>query len=269
MLAMGLSLETTDFKRILIAPKPVILGLLGQMLLLPCCALLIIKIVHMSPEVAVGLLLLAASPGGVTSNAISFAARADIALSVSLTAISSVFVAFTLPLWAAYGMSMILDSETDFSLSVASSIVQLASLTIAPVIAGMVLRHYFRSVAIDCTDFLRKFCFLLICFMAITTTFYNVEHFVSVSDVLRILLICSTLMLLTMLVAAGISRLCGLSVSESMTLVIEVGVQNIAITLFAAMSLLQRPEIARLPLIYGILMISLPWLFIYYFKHKK
>ena len=268
MFGMGLALRTADFRPVLMQPKAALLGLGGQMILLPLCGLLITNFLPMQPEIAVGLILLAASPGGVTSNAISFAAGADIALSISLTALSSLLVAFTLPLWATYAMSVYMGADAEFALPIGKSILQLALLTILPVTAGMLIRRYTKTLALGCIEFFRKFSIILICFLALSSTWYNIAHFDSLFDVLAITMQCALLMVMTMCIAYILSRFFELSSPQGMTIVIETGVQNVAITLFAAMALLQRPEVARLPLVYGILMITVPWFFVAYFKRK-
>lgn len=97
MLGMGMTLTLADFRRIVKFPKAVLVGLANQLLFLPLVALLMIFAFDLQAELAVGLMLLALCPGGATSNLISHLAKADLALSITLTAISSVIVNFTLP----------------------------------------------------------------------------------------------------------------------------------------------------------------------------
>ncbi len=239
------------------------------MVLLPLWGLLITRFLPMPPEIAVGLMLLAASPGGVTSNAISFAAKADIALSICLTAVSSILVSFTLPLWAAYAINTYMDVEGELSLPIGKSILQLALLTILPMAIGMIIRRYAGDAAVKPVEFFRKLSIVLICFLAISTVWFNLDYFSSMEDFLTVTLLCVLFMITIMCIAYKMSTYFKLSTHQGITIVIETGVQNLAITLFAVMTLLQRPEVGRLPLVYGILMITVPWFFVAYFKRKR
>ena len=239
------------------------------MVLLPLCGLLITRFLRMPPEIAVGLMLLAASPGGVTSNAISFAAKADIALSICLTAVSSILVSFTLPLWAAYAINTYMDVEGELSLPVGKSILQLALLTILPMTIGMMIRRYAGDSVVKPVEFFRKFSIVLICFLALSTVWFNLEYFSNILDFLTIAALCVLFMLTTMCIANMMSNYFKLSTHQGITIVIETGVQNLAITLYAVMTLLQRPEVGRLPLVYGILMITVPWFFVAYLKRNQ
>lgn len=269
MFGMGLALRAADFKPVLIQPKAVLLGLGGQMVLLPLWGLLMTTLLPMPAEIAVGIMLLAASPGGVTSNAISFAAKADIALSISLTAISSIFVSFTLPLWAAYAVNTYMGIEGELVLPVGKSILQLALLTILPMTMGMVIRYYAEALAVKPVEFFRKLSIVLICFLALSTVWFNLDYFSNFADFLAVTGLCVLFMGTTMCIAYMVSLYFKLSSPQGVTVVIETGVQNLAITLFAVMTLLQRPEVGRLPLVYGILMITVPWLFVAYFKRNR
>lgn len=269
MFGMGLALRMVDFRPVLTQPKAAILGLAGQMALLPLWGLLLTRLLPVPAEIAVGLMLLAASPGGVTSNAISFAARADIALSICLTAVSSVLVSFTLPLWAAYAINTYMGTAGELNLPIGKSILQLALLTILPMTMGMITRRYAGESAVKAVEFFRRFSIVLICFLALSTVWFNLDYFSSVKDFLTITALCALFMLTIMGMAYIMSIHFKLSTPQGMTIVIETGVQNLAITLFAVMALLQRPEIGRLPLVYGILMITVPWFFVAYFKRQQ
>src|SRR5690606_15131194 len=118
MFGMGLSLTTTDFKRVAVYPKAVLVGVVGQMVLLPAVGFLIAAVLLDQPALAVGLVLLAACPGGTTSNLITHEARGDLALSVTLTAIVSVVTIMTIPLITGIAMRVFADVSTHVSLPV-------------------------------------------------------------------------------------------------------------------------------------------------------
>ena len=269
MFGMGLALRTVDFLPVFTQPRAALTGLLGQMILLPLWALLLTSLLPVPAEIAVGLMLLAASPGGVTSNAISFAARADIALSICLTAVSSILVSFTLPLWAAYAVSAYMGAEAELSLPIGKSILQLALLTILPMTLGMITRRCTGESALKSVEFFRRFSIVLICFLALSTVWFNLDYFSSVADFLTVTMLCALFMVTIMCIAYFVTARLQFPPAQGMTIVIETGVQNLAITLLVVMTLLQRPEVGRLPLVYGILMITVPWLFVSYYKRKQ
>ena len=108
MFGMGLSLTLTDFKRVLVYPKAMLIGLMNQLVLLPAIGFALILLFPVQPEIAIGLILLAACPGGPTSNLITHLAKGDTALSVSLTAVSSMVTVFTIPFIVNLGLILVM-----------------------------------------------------------------------------------------------------------------------------------------------------------------
>ena len=111
MLGMGLSLVVDDFKRIFLQPKSIIIGLINQLILLPIIAFVLVSIFQLQPEIAVGVMILAACPGGATSNLISHLAKADAALSVTLTAFSSFITIITIPFIVNFSLEQFLNES--------------------------------------------------------------------------------------------------------------------------------------------------------------
>jgi bile acid:Na+ symporter, BASS family len=114
MLGMGLSLVTGDFKRILVHPKAILIGLFNQLILLPLLGFGLMYLFPIKPEYAVGIILLAACPGGPTSNLIAYLGRGDGALSISLTAFSSLVTIITIPFIVNYGMQLHMGASAKF-----------------------------------------------------------------------------------------------------------------------------------------------------------
>jgi len=147
MFGMGLSLTINDFKRVITSPKAILIGLINQLVLLPAIGFLLVSAFSMSEEIAIGLILLAACPGGPTSNLITHLAKGDTALSVSLTAISSVITVITIPIVVNLGFLMVQGSGTAFQLDVVQTIGQVFIIVLIPVSLGMLLRRYKTSFA--------------------------------------------------------------------------------------------------------------------------
>ena len=137
MLGMGLSLVLDDFKRIALYPKATLIGLSNQLLFLPIIAFVIIKLLNLAPMVAVGFMLLAACPGGTTSNLIAHVSRGDTALSITLTAISSFISVLTIPLIITYSLNHFVGNAQTIELPVVATIMQILIITVVPVSIGL------------------------------------------------------------------------------------------------------------------------------------
>ncbi|MEM0981965.1 MAG: bile acid:sodium symporter family protein, partial [Cyanobacteria bacterium P01_H01_bin.58] len=140
MLGMGLGLTLSDFHRILVEPKAVLLGLVAQLVMLPAVGFGLAMAFPLTPELAVGLIILAACPGGPTSNLLTYLAKGNVALSITLTAISSLITVFTIPLVVNLAMGTFLGEATALTLPFVTTVIQIAVITLVPVSLGMVLR---------------------------------------------------------------------------------------------------------------------------------
>jgi BASS family bile acid:Na+ symporter len=156
MTGLGLSLTIADLKRVIVVPKAATIGLVGQLLALPLLALALASVLAPSPEIAVGAIILAACPGGVTSNAYVFAARADVALSVTLTAISSVITVFTIPLLTYLAMQVFMDAAQRPDLPTVNIFRTLFMLSIVPIATGMAVRWRWPAFAESLLERLRR-----------------------------------------------------------------------------------------------------------------
>lgn len=141
MAGMGLELTLKDFKRVRQHPKAVFIALFCQLIILVAIAFMICKVFALLPMIAVGLMLLAASPGGATANLFSYLYKGDIALNITLTAINSVLAAFTLPLIVNFALLHFVASEQHVGLQF-SKIIQVFVIILFPVIIGMLIRHF-------------------------------------------------------------------------------------------------------------------------------
>ena len=140
MLGMGLSLTIGDFKRIKEDPKGVFIGLFNQLILLPIIGYLIVVALQLKAELAVGVMLIAACPGGATSNLISNLAKGDIGLSVTLTAFSSMITVFTIPLIVNFAFLQFMDTDETVTLSFWDTFIKMVLITVVPVSIGMFAR---------------------------------------------------------------------------------------------------------------------------------
>lgn len=147
MLGMGLSLVPEDFQRIRRYPKAVAVGTVCQVLLLPLIGLLITSVVPMQPAIAVGLIILAICPGGPSSNLMTYLAKGDVALSVTLTAISSIITVFTIPIFANLALQHFLGQSAAIALPIGQTMLQIFLITLLPTAIGMAIRQQFPDRA--------------------------------------------------------------------------------------------------------------------------
>ena len=148
MLGMGLSLVVEDFKRIFFQPKAIVIGLINQLILLPIIAFGLTSVFSLKPEIAVGLMILSACPGGPTSNLISHLAKADIALSVTLTAFSSFITILTIPFIVNFSLEQFLDQSNMIQLDIGKTFAQILMIVIIPISIGMLIRKYKEKFAL-------------------------------------------------------------------------------------------------------------------------
>lgn len=147
MMGMGLTLVPADFKRIFLFPKAVITGLILKLLFIPAFTFLMLSVMPMSPELAVGFVLLAACPGGATTNLITHLAKGDVALSITLTAISSVVAVFSIPIFVEIGLLQFMGSRQAIELPFLQTVVQIILITVLPVCVGMLVFNRFPKTA--------------------------------------------------------------------------------------------------------------------------
>jgi BASS family bile acid:Na+ symporter len=251
MFGMGLSLTKQDFLELGKEPKPVIVGLVGQLLLLPILAYGVAILFGLSQHLAIGIMILAACPGGTSSNIISHLARANLALSVSLTAVTTLVCVFTTPLIIQFAINQF-DTNPAASFSLLSTTLGLIFITLLPVLLGIFLRHKFPTQAISSEPFFRRLATGFLIFMIIAITYQERTNILD--SLVQVLMPATTLNL----VAIAIGLLLGLAFKlvkrDCVTLGIEVGVQNSSMAILIAVSFLERPDYAIAAGVYGLAM---------------
>ena len=225
MFDLGLTLSPSDFMLVARRPKAVVVGLAGQLVMLPLLAWLLVSVIQLPPVFAVGVLLIACCPGGSSSNIFSMLAGGDVALSVSLTALSSVITVFTIPVvmqlaTATAGM------EQGIELPVVSLVAQNIVSMLLPIALGIVCRACLPRFAQRAERVLSKLAFPAL--MLLAGVFF-VQHYHTIADNFMRLGISITLMLLASLATAWLmATVTRLREQERRTIVIEVGMQNAA-----------------------------------------
>ena len=253
MFDLGLSLRFEDFGKVFRHPWPIVVALFGQLVLLPAIALGLAYLFRLPPVFFIGLVLIACCPGGSSSNVFSKLAKGDVALSVTLTAISSVITLFTIPFIMSWATRLVGDS-VGITLPVGNLIKQNLVLMLLPVLLGIGL-HYAWPKAAEKTDkVLSKLAFPLL--LVLITVFY-IQHHRTILDNIGVLGACVTaLILLAISCSALLSHLVRNDAQQRRTVIIEVGMQNAAQAIAIASSpLIFANEVMAIPaILYSLMM---------------
>ena len=252
MMGMGLTLTIDDFKRVLQYPKAMALGITFQILLLPLIAWLVISVLGLTTELAVGLMILASCPAGSTSNLITHLSKGDTALAISLTLISSLVTIFTIPFVVNLSISHFMLEGQSESLPLFKTILSVLLIVAVPVAIGMFLKHKFSGFA-DKSQKAFKIISALFLVLIIISALYeekeNLGEFFRLAGPASLLLNVLTLGLSFML-----ARMIKLPFKESLTISIESGIQNGTLGIAVATTLLHNNAMSIPSAIYSIIM---------------
>lgn len=267
MMGLGLTLSIDDILRVIIMPKAVVTGLAGQLLLLPLVAFALAYLMNPAPVIAIGLILLAACPGGITSNAYVFASRGDIALSVTLTTVASLFTVFTMPLLAWLALNRFAEGSDIMAVPVGNMMRSLAQLTILPIALGMGVRKFKPGFAEKMVEPVRKMAIGILIMVIVTNTWFSIDtlkHYFLQAGMAAFLLNITCMSL-----GYGLSRLMRLNTDQTISITYEVGLQNLSLALVLANTLLGVADYAAVTLIYGFFMKFTALSFMAYAKKLK
>ena len=240
MFIIGASLTTTDFKRLKEQPKKILIATLGQVLLLPLAAWLLILVIQPSTAVAGGMLLVSLCPGGAMSNIYSFLAKANVALSVTLTAMNSLFSVVALPLLIATVFPSLFDLGTDINGLIKKQSLQLLLLLLCPVIFGMGLRHTSPSfMAKAMPTFERMGALGLLTLLAAIFIQFQQQIIEQLSSLMVLAVLFS---LLSLVLAYCLCRLLRLKQEDEAAVIIEFPVRNLALTAMIAVSIFNNSQ---------------------------
>jgi len=251
-LGMGLSLTEKDFKNIFLRPRAVTTGLISQMLLLPLIAFFIAGISKIDPLYKVGLMIIASCPGGATSNLVTYILRGNVALSISMTALNSMITLITIPLVVALSLGFFLHQDASIRLDVGNTILNVFLITLVPAYAGTRIRKWKPLLADGLERPLKIILPLLLAGIYAGVVFIEREgESTSYKDFITIFPYALALHLAAMATGLLVARLAGLKLRDRFTIVIEVGLQNSALAIFVATTLLKSQAMAMVPVIYG------------------
>lgn len=251
MFGLGLSLTKDDFLRILKVPKPVILGLFAQMILLPGLALALCYGFGLPQEYCIGMMILAASPGGVTANIFSHLARGDVALNITLTAINSVLAAVTLPLIVGLSIAHFAGSEQQVGFQFKKAI-EVFAIVLVPVFVGIMVKARNSSFADKMDKPVRIFSILFLVVLIVAAVLQERENLMATFPQIGAAVLAFNL--LSMAIGYSLPRLLKLPHSQSIAISMEVGIHNGTLALYMALSVLAVYAYAMPAAIYSVLM---------------
>ena len=266
MLGMGLSLMVEDFRRIFKFPKATLIGLVNQLIFLPAIGFGICHIFKLPNELAIGMMLLAACPGGVTSNLISHVSKGDTALSISLTAISSFITLITIPLYVGFAYTYFNDTGQSVDVDELGMLLQVLVIVIIPVSVGMFIRSRNEAFALRMDKPVRIFSVLLFVLILLSIIIKEqktiVEYFPQIGGA------TVTLNLLTLLIGYYSAKLFNLNQKQAITIAIESGIQNGTLAIVIASTVLADFTLSIPAGIYGLIMFISSGFIMYYFGKK-
>ena len=161
MLGLGLGLKLEDFTRVLKTPKDFFVGFISQLIILPIVAYLLIVLLRTPPEIAIGVMIIAAAPGGVTSNLLTSFAKGDVALSISLTAIISLLCVFTIPFIVLTSAELLGKTEATNNVSLFNMTKDMFLIVTVPVILGMLFRKFVPNLSLKLEPIAKKISIVL------------------------------------------------------------------------------------------------------------
>jgi len=252
MFGMGLSLIFADFKRILTFPKAVFIGLISQMVVLPLIGYLIATTLNLSPTIAIGIMLLAACPGGATSNLLTHLAKGDLALSITLTAISSLLSIISIPIIVQFALAHFGSQSQVVSIDAITMIKQLFIIILIPVSIGMMIRAKYSSFA-DKMEKPVRIASTVIFILVIIGVVFSIRdvfmEYLSEAGLPSIMLNVST-----MSIGFLLAIIFKLTKPQAISISIETGIQNGTLAITLATIALNNAEYSIVPAIYGLLM---------------
>jgi len=255
--SLGLTLTPADFRRVFTAPKGVGIGLVNLLLISPLLAFLIADVYGLAAALAVGVVLLGASPGGTTANLLTHLARGDVALSVSMTAVSSVASVITVPLYLSLGAEYFDARDISDEISMPGVAARVFLITLVPLSIGMLIRARRTDWALRNMHRART---IALCAFVIVVTGAIINEFDTISDAFgEIAAAVITLNVLAMTVSFFIARAARLDNRQSTAIAMELGVHNTTVALAVATTV--DDELAGPAAVYGLFMFFTAGLF--------
>ena len=267
MLGLGLGLTTKDFTRVIRNPKDFIIGLICQLILLPIIAYILILVFQTPIEIALGVMIIAAAPGGVTSNVMTKFAKGDVALSVSLTAIISLISIISVPLIVFNSANFLGVSNISQEITLTGVALKMAGVVTVPVIIGMIIRRFSEKFISSNINFIEKITgiLFLIVFAAIwIEERENILYYLTQSGIIVL-----TLNIVMMLIAYFIAKSFATGIKQVKCIALECGLQNGTLAVFVATQVFNEVVYMIPTAAYALIMYITGFIFMYILKNSR
>jgi BASS family bile acid:Na+ symporter len=264
MFVLGLGLTGGDFLRVVKQPRDFFVGAFSQILLLPVIAFILVKIWPIAPELAIGVMIIAAAPGGVTSNLLTSFAKGDVALSISLTAIISLLSVITVPFIVLTSVGLLSDSNINQDISLFSMSRDMFLIVTAPVILGMLVRRFASGAALKSEPIAKKISillFVLVLLGAIAAEKENVVSYFAQAGLITLVLNVAM-----MVIAYYVAKLLATGTEQKKCITIECGLQNGTLAIFVATSIFGSGMYVIPAATYSLIMFATSLIFVYFVR---
>jgi BASS family bile acid:Na+ symporter len=251
MLGLGLSLTIDDFKRVVQYPKAILIGLISQMIILPLICFFIVRLFGLSPELAVGLMLLAASPGGPTANLYSHLYKGDVALNISLTAVNSLISLFTLPFIVNFAIDYFLNSGQVVPMQF-KKVIEVFAIVLIPVSFGMLLKSRFPALSVKLNKPVKILSALFLVLIIAGVVYQERENILSYFKMVGSAALVFNI--LSMAIGYYLPKLLKTGEKQAIAIGMEIGIHNGTLAIYIALSVIGNSMMSVPPAIYSLIM---------------
>ena len=267
MLGLGLGLKIDDFTRILKTPKDFFVGFFSQLIILPLVAYLLIIILKIPPEIAIGVMIIAAAPGGVTSNILTKFANGDVALSISLTAVISLISIITVPLIIFTSADLFGITDISQNISMTGIALKMFLVVTVPVILGMIIRKFAENFVNSKIQIFEKLNIILFVIFFIAAFYEDRESFIDF--LMQAGFITSVLNITMMIVAYYLGKTFASGIKQQKCIALECGLQNGTLAIFVSTQIFGTDIVYITPTAaYALIMYITGFIFVFLLKNK-
>ena len=267
MLGLGLGLKIDDFTRILKTPKDFFVGFFSQLIILPLVAYLLIIILKVPPEIAIGVMIIAAAPGGVTSNILTKFANGDVALSISLTAVISLISIITVPLIIFTSADLFEITNISQNISMTGIALKMFLVVTVPVILGMIIRKFAENFVNSKIQIFEKLNIILFVIFFIAAFYEERESFIDF--LMQAGFITFILNITMMIVAYYLGKTFASGIKQQKCIALECGLQNGTLAIFVSTQIFGTDIVYITPTAaYALIMYITGFIFVFFLKNK-
>ena len=268
MLGLGLGLKVEDFTRVLKTPKDFFVGFFSQLIILPIVAYLLIIILKTPPEIAIGVMIIAAAPGGVTSNILTKFANGDVALSITLTAIISLISIVTVPFIIFTSADFLGITNISENISMVGIALKMFLVVTVPVVIGMIIRKFAENFVASKAEIFNKLNIVLFVIFFIAAFYEERENFISFFK--QAGLIALALNITMMVIAFYLAKCCASGIAQRKAISLECGLQNGTLAIFVSTQIFGADILYATPTAaYGLTMYITGFIFVFLLKGKN